>query len=206
MGSCCAAVGSLPRARNRRAALAWIRERTRARVAACMGDAAGRGGRVTRTFADSPAVRSHVPVLLGLYGASGGGKTFSALRLAAGIQRVQGGDVYVIDTEANRALHYADKFRFRHVPFGAPFSPADYLDAIQHCVGKRAGVVIVDSMSHEHEGPGGVLEMHDAELTRLSRGDDSARDRNNMRAWVRPKAERRRLINTILQLPASMIF
>lgn len=159
-----------------------------------------------RTFEDSEAKRAAVPLLIGLMGPSGGGKTYSALRLAAGIQRVTDGDVYVIDTESRRALHYADRFRFRHVPFGAPFSPLDYLAAIEHCARKRAGVVIVDSMSHEHEGPGGVLEMHEAEIQRLSGGEAGKAERVKMLAWSKPKQQRRRLINSILQLGMHAIF
>src|SRR4051812_34294852 len=121
----------------------------------------------TRTFDDRPATREKTPILVGLVGPSGTGKTYSALRLAAGFQRVSGGETYLIDTEARRALHYAEKFTFRHRAFGAPFSPLDYLSAIEHCVKKGATTIIVDSMSHEHEGPGGVLEMHTAEHARL---------------------------------------
>lgn len=160
----------------------------------------------TRTFDDRPAVRERVPLLLGLVGPSGSGKTFSALRLASGMQRVGGGEIFVIDTEARRALHYADKFKFRHVAFGAPFSSLDYLAAIEHCVSKGAGVVVVDSMSHEHEGPGGLLERHEREVQRMSRGDERKAERVKMLAWQKPKADRRRLINTILQLPCNFIF
>ena len=154
-----------------------------------------------RTFDDRPASREKTPILVGLVGPSGSGKTFSALRLAAGFQRVTGGDTYFIDTEARRALHYAEKFSFRHVPFGAPFSPLDYLDAINHCVKKGATTIVVDSMSHEHEGPGGVLEMHAEEHKRLG-GSQGV----NMLAWGKPKAARRRMINSILQLPINFIF
>lgn len=161
------------------------------------------GGRV---FEDKPAVRERVPLLIGIMGPSGGGKTFSALRLATGIQQVSGGDIHVIDTEARRALHYADRFKFRHVPFGAPFSPLDYLAAIEHCVARGAGTIVVDSTSHEHEGQGGVLEMHEAEMLRMARGDRGKVDRYKMLAWARPKQERRRLINTVLQIPCNFIF
>jgi ABC-type oligopeptide transport system ATPase subunit len=153
---------------------------------------------MARTFEDKPATRERVPLLIGLTGPSGCGKTFSALRLATGMQRLTGGDIYFIDTEARRALHYADQFKFKHVEFRAPFSPLDYLEAIEHCVRKAAGVVIVDSMSHEHEGPGGVLEWHEREM-----GGDF---KKQMLAWAKPKAARRRLINTILQLGVNAIF
>lgn len=153
---------------------------------------------MARTFTDSPAVRSQIPLLLGLSGPSGGGKTFSALRLAVGIQRVVGGDIYGIDTESNRMLHYADKFKFRHVPFGQPFDPLSYLAVIEYCQSKGAKTIIVDSMSHEHEGPGGVLEMH-AKIVE-ERGE-----KFNMLAWAKPKQERRRLLNTMLQIPCNFI-
>lgn len=161
---------------------------------------------MTRTFEDRPAVREQTPILVGLVGPSGSGKTYSALRLAVGMQRITGGDIYVIDTEARRALHYAEKFKFRHVAFGAPFSPLDYLAAIDHCYQKGAKTIIVDSTSHEHEGPGGVLEMHEREVQRLSKGDPKKTESVKMLAWSRPKQERRRLINTILQMPCNFIF
>lgn len=161
---------------------------------------------MTRSFEDRPAVRERTPLLVGLMGPSGSGKTFSALRLASGIQKVSGGDIYVVDTEASRSKHYADQFKFRHVEFAPPFGPVDYLAAIEHCHRKGAGVIIVDSMSHEHEGPGGVLEMHAAEVKRMAGDDYKKAERVKMLAWGRPKQDRRRLINSLLQMHANFIF
>ena len=159
-----------------------------------------------RTFETAPAVRERTPLLVGLVGPSGTGKTYSALRLATGIQRVTGGDIHCIDTEARRALHYADKFKFKYTPFSAPFGPLDYLAAVEHCRAQGAGVIVVDSASHEHEGPGGVLEMHEAEVTRLSRGNADKADGVKMLAWGKPKRERRAFINAILQMPVNFVF
>lgn len=165
---------------------------------------------MTRVFEDVEAKRGAVPLMVGLVGPSGSGKTFSALRLATGIQRVTGGDIFFIDTESRRALHYADQFKFRHVAFGAPFGPLDYLEAIEYAAKKGAKVVVVDSMSHEHEGPGGVLEQHAEEVIRQAtvdgKVDEAKAERVKMGAWSKPKAARRRMINTILQLPVSSIF
>lgn len=160
----------------------------------------------TRTFEDSPARRERVPLWIGLVGPSGGGKTFSALRLAAGIERVTAKPTFVIDTEARRSLHYADRFRFRHVPFGEPFGSLDYLAAVKHCVDRGAGQIVIDSMSHEHEGPGGHLEAHDKEAKRLAEKWKVSEKAAGMSAWIQPKADRRRMINSILQLPVSVIF
>jgi hypothetical protein len=161
---------------------------------------------MTRTFEDKPATRERTPLIAGIVGPSASGKTFSALRLATGFQRVSGGDIHLIDTEARRSLHYADKFKFRHVAFGAPFSPTDYLAAIEHCVKRGAGTVVIDSMSHEHEGPGGVLEMHAAETARLAKLWKTSEDTAKMSAWGKPKSERRRLINSLLQMECNFIF
>ena len=161
---------------------------------------------IPRTFEDRPATRDKVPLLVGLMGPSGSGKTFSALRLATGIQQVSGGDIYFIDTEARRGLHYADRFKYRHMEFGAPFGSLDYLAAITHCVKKGAGVVIVDSMSHEHEGPGGVLEQHEQELDRMAGQDYGKRNSMNLIAWAKPKAARRQLISGLLQLNCNFVF
>lgn len=173
---------------------------------------------MTRTFEDKPAMRERTPLLLGLVGPSGTGKTFSALRLATGIQRVTGGDVFILDTEARRSLHYAPnrgeeinpakgKFKFQFVPFGAPFGPLDYLAAIEHCVKRGAKTIIVDSFSYEHEGPGGVLEMHQAEVQRMvKQWKGATEDSVKLGAWAKPKAERRRMINTIMQMDVNFIF
>lgn len=165
-------------------------------------------GAVARVFEDKPATRDRTPLLVGIVGPSGGGKTYSALRLATGIQRVSPGEIFVVDTEANRSKHYARHtrngkvcgFEFRHVAFGAPFSPLDYLGAIEHCVKQGARTIVVDSLSHEHEGAGGVLEMHDVELARLG-----GEPKHSMRAWQKPKAARQRLINSMLQMECNFI-
>jgi hypothetical protein len=159
-----------------------------------------------RTFEDTEAVLSNVPLLFGIFGPSSSGKTFSALRLATGIQQVSGGEIFVVDTESCRAKHYADKFTFRHLDFRAPFGPLDYLAAVDHCVKRGARTVIIDSMSHEHEGPGGVLEQHDEECERLQKAwRGASREKVQFPAWGKPKAARRRLINSILQMPVNLI-
>jgi hypothetical protein len=159
----------------------------------------------TRIFEAKPAVREAVGLMIGIVGPSSSGKTYSALRLAAGIQRVVGGGIDVIDTENGRALYYADKFRFNHVRFGAPFSPLDYLEAVRYCAKRGTKTIVIDSMSHEHEGPGGVLEWHETEVQRISGGDAKKAERIKMLAWARPKAARRRLINEILQLNVNLV-
>lgn len=169
------------------------------------------------SFSHSPATRTLTPLFVGLMGPSGTGKTYSALRLATGMQRVTGGKIFVIDTESGRSLHYAPKpgqkanpklgtFDFQHVNFAAPYGPLRYLSAIEYCAAQGAKIVIVDSMSHEHEGVGGVLEYHEAEVQRLVKEWSSTADKVKMTAWGKPKAERRKLINGLLHMSVTCIF
>lgn len=160
---------------------------------------------MSRTFESALAVRARVPLWIGLVGSSGSGKTMSALRLATGMSKVYGDGVFLIDTEARRSAHYAPDFRFTIVDFKAPFGPLDYLAAIEHCAARGAKTIIIDSMSHEWEGAGGVLESHDTECERLMASWKKPRDKVQMAAWQRPKAEHRRLLSAMLQMGINFI-
>ncbi len=159
-----------------------------------------------RQFKIEKAIRSSVPMLIGLMGPSGGGKTYSALRLAKGIQKIFPGDIVGIDTESNRMKHYADIFDFKHTPFVEPFGSLDYLEALKQVAAVKPSVIIIDSMSHEHEGPGGLLDLHEKELDRMAGDDYGKRGRMGMLAWQKPKADRRKLINGLLQMNSNFIF
>jgi predicted ABC-type transport system involved in lysophospholipase L1 biosynthesis ATPase subunit len=91
-----------------------------------------------RQFVAKAAVRETVPLFIGLVGPSSSGKTYSALTLAEGIQRVTGGDIHLIDTENRRGLHYADRFKYQHIQFDPPFGSLDYLAAMQQSVAVAA--------------------------------------------------------------------
>lgn len=161
---------------------------------------------MSRAFKFEPATRTSLPLLLGIVGPSGSGKTFSALRVATGIAKVRGGKVFVVDSESNRSLWYADDFDFLQCDFKPPFGPLEYLAAVQQAHQAGASVVVIDSMSHEHEGPGGVLEMHDTIAQELmKKWNARSLESVTFPAWAKPKQERRRFINTILQLPISVI-
>lgn len=160
------------------------------------------------SFVFREAVREAVPLLIGLVGPTFTGKTKSALRLSEGIQRVRGGKIVGLDTEANRMKHYAKEHKFLHCQFTPPFGSDRYTEALLAATEKaEGGVVIVDSMSHEHEGQGGYLEYHEDEVKRLMR-DGGFRNEfaAQIPAWNKPVARRRRLINTILQIDCAFVF
>lgn len=150
------------------------------------------------SFEFRPAVRENVPLLIGLAGGTGSGKTFSAMRLAKGI--ANGARFAVIDTENGRAKHYADQFDFDHADLRAPFRPDRYADAIEAAAASGYPVVVVDSMSHEHAGDGGLLDWHEEEYQRLG-----AREAVKMTAWIKPKTEHKKMVTRLLQIPAHVI-
>lgn len=137
------------------------------------------------------AVRKAIPFIGCFYGKSGGGKTYSAIKLATGL--VSGDKVCLIDTENGRASHYADDFDNLYIlDLEPPFTPGRYIEAIK--TAERAGykAIIIDSISHEWEGIGGCLEM--------------AEGKTGLLAWAKPKEQHRKLMNMLLQSKSHVIF
>lgn len=167
------------------------------------------------TFTLRPAVREKIGLLFGIAGASGSGKTFSALVLAKGIANGTG-RIAVIDTEAGRALHYAPKpgakadgvktFDFLHLDFQPPFTPERYIEAIRACEEGGATVIVIDSMSHEWNGEGGCSDIQEAEARRMAKGDDSQVERMTAPAWKRPKMRHQRMMARLIQCRTHLIF
>ena len=150
-------------------------------------------------FSFRPATRTNVSLLIGLIAASGGGKTYTAMRLASGICGT-GKRFAVIDTEAGRASHYADQFAFDVGELHAPFSPDRYADAILAADAAGYSVIVVDSMSHEYAGDGGVLDMQEAEFQRMG-----ARESSKVASWIKPKTEHKKMMQKLLQVKAHLI-
>lgn len=98
-----------------------------------------------------------------LEGASGSGKTYSALIIAQEIAQKLNKKVAFIDTEYGSASLYADIFDFDTLELEAPFTPEKYINAIKEASEcGDYGVLIIDSISHEWSGPGGCLDIQSA--------------------------------------------
>lgn len=143
-------------------------------------------------FEIKKAIRKGAKVCVSLIGESGSGKTYSAIRLARGLVG-KDGKIGVIDTEQRRASLYADCFGgFDVIDFEPPYSPSRYREAIKTFKDAGYDVIVIDSMSHEWEGDGGVIWMADHATTA------SGKKRNDMGKWAEPKAEHRLLMTYIL--------
>jgi len=155
------------------------------------------------SFVIKKAIREQTGLIIGLAGGTGSGKTFSAMRLASGIA----GDrpFVVLDTEAGRSRHYADQFNFDIGDLSPPFSPDSYSEAIKAADIAGYPVIVVDSMSHEWSGEGGVLEMHDAEVDRMAGTDWKKREAVNIAGWIKPKMQHKKMVQRLLQVRAHLI-
>ncbi|WP_151672233.1 AAA family ATPase [Patiriisocius marinus] len=103
--------------------------------------------------------RKNVKLRLGISGASGFGKTHSALLLAYGMTG-NWKKIAVIDTENSSASLYSDLGEFNVLDLSAPYSPERYIEAIEVCEKANIEVIIIDSVTHEWNGTGGCLDIH----------------------------------------------
>ena len=106
------------------------------------------------------AQRHQVKLRLGLSGASGFGKSYSALLLAYGITN-DWSKIAIIDTENNSASLYSHLGNYNVLTLNAPYSPERYIEAISTCERASMEVIIIDSITHEWSGNGGCLQIHE---------------------------------------------
>lgn len=93
-----------------------------------------------------------------LEGASGSGKTYSALLLAKSL----GDKIAVIDTEKGSASLYDKLTDFDTCELAPPFTPEKYIAAIAEAEKQDYDVLIIDSITHEWSGKGGCLDLQAA--------------------------------------------
>jgi hypothetical protein len=138
------------------------------------------------------ATRKKVKLRLGLSAVSGGGKTYSALLLAKGLV----GDwskIAVIDTENNSASLYSHLGEFNSLELTAPYTPERYIQAIKTCEDAQMECIIIDSITHEWDGKGGILEIH------------SSMTGNSFTNWSSITPRHQKFIDAILQSKCHVI-
>jgi energy-coupling factor transporter ATP-binding protein EcfA2 len=131
---------------------------------------------------------------LALFGPSGAGKTFSALRLATGIVTKAGGKIAVIDSERDSSSLYADKFEFDNVSL-VKKDIEEYVNFIDMAAKQNYSVLIIDSLTHAWQE---LLEDIDRVAKAKYRG-------NTWSAWSDGTPKQKRLINALLSFPGHII-
>lgn len=117
-------------------------------------------------FQVKKAKREKIYTKIALMAPSGGGKTYGGLRLATGmaeeIKNETGKDAKILlaNTEGKRGYYYADEFNYDIVDIDPPHNPEKYVELIEFAVQEGYDILIIDSSSHEWEGKGGCLELH----------------------------------------------
>ena len=104
--------------------------------------------------------RKQAKIRLALQGISGSGKSMSAILLAKGLVNGDLSKVAIIDTENGSADLYSHLGNYNVLPLVPPYTPERYIKAIEVCEQSKMEVVIIDSISHEWEGTGGILDIH----------------------------------------------
>lgn len=149
-----------------------------------------------------PAERKASYFRLGLIGASGSGKTWSALEFARGLVGPKG-RIAVIDTENGSASLYQGNVAVESQPqgfdvleLGRPWSVPRYVEAINLAVSSGYQAVIIDQISWLWEGDGGILELVD----KLAKGK-----KDSFSAWKEATPVYWDFVRAILSAPIHVI-
>lgn len=140
------------------------------------------------------ATKKQAKLRLALSGPSGSGKTLGALMVASGL----GGKVALVDTEHGSASLYSDRVDFDVMELAPPFAPERFIEAINGAAAAGYGVLVIDSITHEWDGAGGILDIHD-KVTR------AAKSGNSYTAWAEVTPRHNALLNAILRAPIHII-
>ncbi len=137
------------------------------------------------------ATRQKAKIRLGLSAPAGGGKTLSALLIASGMTSWD--KIALIDTENGSGDLYSHLGEYNVLSLDAPYTPERYVEAIQQCEKAGMEVIIIDSITHEWDGKGGILEIH------------SSMTGNSFTNWASITPRHQKFINAILSSPCHII-
>jgi hypothetical protein len=116
-----------------------------------------------------------------------------------------GGTIAMINAEGPRGHLYAEKFNYVACELSPPYRPESYVQALLAAKATTPSVIIIDSISHCHDGPGGILEWHEEILDKIVGTDYKQRQKSTFVAWVEPKQSENRLIYTMLDMKCPVI-
>lgn len=155
------------------------------------------------SFTFRPARRENTPLIIGIAGPTKSGKTYSALRIGTGL--ANGAPLIMLNAEGARGHQYADSFKYLACDLVPPYRYPMYEAALREAWAQKPGAIIIDSISHAHDGPGGFLEWHEEELDRMAGPDFKKRDRSNFAAWIKPKAAENAFRYALLEIDCPII-
>ena len=139
-------------------------------------------------FVFQPAQTMALKMQLAIEGASGSGKTLTALLIAQWLAEKENCKIGLIDTEHRSSAIYAKRFIFDVLNLVAPYTSDRYIQTLVAAERAGFGVVIIDSLSHEWSGSGGCLERAE-----------------QFQSWRNVRPEHNRLVETMMWSPFHLI-
>lgn len=143
------------------------------------------------TFEIKRASRQRTKIKMLISGPSGSGKTYSALLMASGM--TDWNKICVIDSERGSADLYSHLGPYNTLTLEPPYPPEKFIEAINAAIKAGMEVIIIDSITHEWDGIGGVLQIHE-NMTG-----------NSYTNWNKLTPRHNAFINAIIQSPVHMI-
>lgn len=113
--------------------------------------------------------RRKAKLRLAITGPAGSGKSYGALLVAFGI----GGKIALLDTENGSGDLYSSLGDYDICSISAPFSVQKFIDAIRDAENSGYDTLILDSISAELAGTGGLLNLH-TQITSSNRANSYA--------------------------------
>lgn len=139
----------------------------------------------------------YAKILIG--GASGSGKSYSALTLAKGmsdeIEAKTGKkpNTIMLSTEGDRSLLYADIFDYDYAELPDPFTPEALIECLADLEEAGYEIIILDSLSAFWSGKGGILQIV------------QAMGNNSIQAWSKATPRFNQMMNAIVRANAHII-
>lgn len=145
-----------------------------------------------------PVESGQSKAIIGIAGKSGDGKTYTALLVARGMVD-HPSEIGFLDTENKRGSLYANILdgKFMIGDLYPPFSPKRYSEAIKQFQDSGIKVLVIDSVTHEYEGTGGLDDIANA-----PKANGEAR---KVADWNTAKREHRGFMNVLLQSKINVI-
>lgn len=134
--------------------------------------------------------RKNAKIKMAIQAPSGAGKTYSSLLIARGLTDDNFSKVAIIDTENGSADLYAHLGEYNVLPLKPPYSPENYIQAIEVCEKAGMEVIIIDSISHCWDF---LVEYH------------SKLPGNSFTNWGKITPRQNAFVTKILQSPAHII-
>lgn len=142
------------------------------------------------------ATKAKAKLRAAIFSPSGGGKSFTSLRIATGmIQAGVPGRIGAIDTENGTLSKYSDRFDFDVCDL-EDYTIEGYMAAMKDAAKAGYGILIIDSGSHAWQE---LLE----EVDKLAMTKYSG---NSFSAWSEGAPKQRKLVNAILTYPGHVIW